>query len=136
MKTKFISIPRKYGKQTLAEAANTCTGIGRTKKRGKKLKAATMVITYGAGNRKAQKVSGLSLRRIKVIRKALVRDYLKGSGIRAKYYITAIRPDGVHPLHSGQSQSIHPVRIQQNYHRQIQNYQRQIHDKAYQKLLK
>ncbi len=69
-KRKFVFKRRKP--QTLQEMCWNVVGIERPRKRGRHLKAATFIIMYGGGNQGVQAHTGLSLRRIKVLRKELL----------------------------------------------------------------
>lgn len=69
-KRKFVFKRRKP--QTLQEMCWNVVVIERPRKRGRYLKAATFIIMYGGGNKGVQAHTGLSLRRIKVLRKEIL----------------------------------------------------------------
>ncbi|AFK66621.1 hypothetical protein COPG_00025 [Colwellia phage 9A] len=95
-KKPFIFRRRKP--MSLMEMSFNCLGIKRSKKRGKHLKHAMLILGYGGGLKQAMKLTGLSKRRLKGIKESIYTPMFNSRG-HGKSFLTGYKVRHNNPIH-------------------------------------
>jgi hypothetical protein len=85
MKKKFIY--RRRTPMSIMEMANNCIGFKRPKKRGKHIKHAIMTLAYSSSIERAMKVTGLSKRRLKIVKATYLPPLIVGNLTPVQQYL-------------------------------------------------